>query len=214
MINFYLIITGYLVGSLNISILLSKIWKKQDVRQFHSENAGATNSYRTFGKLFGITVLLLDILKGYLTVALGYAFWSYFAKDVVYAPMISGLACMIGHTFPIFFKFKGGKGVGCAIGILIALNISLLFVAAIFFFGITILTRYVSLGSVATALILIPFTFIPWISKGDIAYTTPISLPFWVNGLIYIFCAALIVFNHRSNIQRLINGTERKFEVK
>ncbi|VEU70054.1 glycerol-3-phosphate 1-O-acyltransferase PlsY [Mycoplasmopsis glycophila] len=207
----HLILLGYTLGSLNTSILLSKFWKKQDVRDFHSENAGATNSYRVFGKSFAITVLLIDIAKGYLAVLLGYVFWKHFEGQYNYIPLLAGLACVIGHTFPIFFKFKGGKGVGCAIGVLIALNIVLLPIAALFFFGIIFATRYVSLASVLTALIMIIFVSIPWMSNGILAYTTPQTLPFYANSIVFALCAFFIVFTHRSNIKRLLNKSERKF---
>ncbi|WP_426461276.1 glycerol-3-phosphate 1-O-acyltransferase PlsY [Mycoplasma hafezii] len=215
LINISIFVLGYLFGSLNTSIILSKVWKKQDVREFNSNNAGATNSSRTFGKKFGLIVLIIDVLKGYLSVLLiGYLPFLSIANEYYIFPLLAGLGCVVGHIFPCFFKFKGGKGVGCNIGILIAINPVLLPIAAVIFFSIAFAFRYVSLASMLTAFLMIGFVAIPWISVGPLAYTKFANAPYYANLIIFTCCIALLIGAHYSNIQRLIKGTERKFKFK
>ncbi|WP_245597295.1 glycerol-3-phosphate 1-O-acyltransferase PlsY [Mycoplasma buteonis] len=215
LINFFIFILGYLFGSLNTSIILGKLWKKQDVRQFHSNNAGATNSSRVFGKKFGLIVLILDILKGYIAVSvIGFLAFSTLQEKYFLFPLLAGLGCVLGHIFPIFFKFKGGKGVGCNIGILIAINPILFPIAAFFFFSITLISRYVSLGSVLTAFFMIAFVSIPWMNTSTLAFLTPKNIPFWSNTIIFTLSAALLIGSHYQNIIRLFKGAERKINLK
>ncbi|WP_246051798.1 glycerol-3-phosphate acyltransferase [Mycoplasma nasistruthionis] len=159
--NIFLVVFGYIIGSLNTSIIVGKILKK-DPRDYHSKNAGATNSLRVFGKKIAIMILMIDVIKTISVVAIGYGltYWCNLATSIdqngsvvgVYGiglppyweglrtiyglPLLAGLGTVIGHIFPIFFGFKGGKGVASSLGLLISYNIIFLPIAAVFFFGL------------------------------------------------------------------------------
>ncbi|MFV8401349.1 glycerol-3-phosphate 1-O-acyltransferase PlsY [Mycoplasma sp. CR] len=189
-LNIALLVMGYLIGSLNTSIIFSKFLKK-DVRSQHSQNAGATNSSRVFGIKIGVLILLIDVLKTIAAVALatGIAYWVNAAPQVsskgpsssesfkqyqaiIAVPMLSGIGVVLGHCFPVFFGFKGGKGVASSIGLIISYNIVLLPIAAIFFFAVAFWKKYISLASMVAAVLLIPFVFVPWMSNSTIAWAT------------------------------------------
>ncbi|MHA3838659.1 glycerol-3-phosphate 1-O-acyltransferase PlsY [Mycoplasma sp. VS1572C] len=259
LINIAFLVMGYLIGSLNTSILFSKFLNK-DVRSQHSQNAGATNASRVFGVKVGVLILLIDVFKTIATVgiATGIAYWVnavpqvHSATDasqqtfkqyqaIVAVPMLAGIGVVLGHCFPVFFKFKGGKGVACSIGLLISYNIVLLPIAAVIFFTIMFWKKYVSLASMVTAVLIIPFVFVPWMSNSIIAWATNFNWLEWTkhvdlkviandqkgfidyiantvinyysiyNGFIYIGAVGLILYTHRSNIKRLIKGEERKW---
>ncbi|QGZ97402.1 glycerol-3-phosphate 1-O-acyltransferase PlsY [Mycoplasma sp. NEAQ87857] len=214
-INIAFLIFGYLIGSINFAILIGHKTKQLDVRDYHSKNAGATNSTRVLGKKLGLIILILDILKALIPVLI--------VRSLIYAfpigeylfylfPIITGFGVVVGHIYPVFFKFKGGKGVACCVGVLIAINSLLLLIAAVFFFGIIFLFKYVSLASISTAVIMTIFVFIPWFSSSILGWTTINPSLFYVNGIFYILSAALLIYSHRSNIIRLINHQERKIK--
>ncbi|MFV8419138.1 glycerol-3-phosphate 1-O-acyltransferase PlsY [Mycoplasma sp. 005V] len=258
-LNIALLVMGYLIGSLNTSIIFSKFLKK-DVRSQHSQNAGATNSSRVFGIKIGVLILLIDVLKTIAAVALatGIAYWVNAAPQVsskgpsssesfkqyqaiIAVPMLSGIGVVLGHCFPVFFGFKGGKGVASSIGLIISYNIVLLPIAAVFFFAVAFWKKYISLASMVAAVLLIPFVFVPWMSNSTIAWATNYQWLEWTKtvnleqiapdqrgfiqyvatyvvnyasiytGFIYLGAVALILFTHRGNIQRLLKGEERKW---
>ncbi|WP_041594043.1 glycerol-3-phosphate 1-O-acyltransferase PlsY [Mycoplasma crocodyli] len=213
LVNLLILLISYLIGSLNTSIILSRWKKRRDVRNYHSGNAGATNSLRTFGKKFAFIVLILDIIKTYVCIGCVTLFNYYqpiLAMEYGTIPTVAGLGVVIGHIYPIFFKFKGGKGAACSLGVLIALNPLFLPIAAVFFFGTIFLTRYVSLGSMLTSVIMIGFAFIPWMITGLLGFNNLNYVGWYYPGIIYVICACLLIFAHRSNINNLINGNERK----
>lgn len=182
------IIIAYLAGSVSSSILIGRIYGI-DIRDHGSGNAGATNTLRTIGKKAGAMVLVIDLLKGILAVTIA----RYMTGSEIGAS-IAALSVMIGHNWPIFFGFKGGKGVATSAGALFTLNIHIGCVLAIVWFTTIFLTRYVSLSSVLAAISLPIATL--YIDKNKILWTTII--------------AVIIVFRHRSNIGRLLNGCESK----
>ncbi|ERI10108.1 glycerol-3-phosphate 1-O-acyltransferase PlsY [Aneurinibacillus aneurinilyticus] len=186
------IILSYLLGSISFSILVAKKIAKIDIRQHGSGNAGATNTLRVLGKGPGIAVLLLDAAKG--AIAVGIAYWLSRGEDWVV--VFSGVAAIIGHNWPIFFGFRGGKGVATTIGTLIALTPLPALIAVIITIAVIAITRYVSLGS------LVFFTLIPIILIVNGASLT------YIIGTLAI--AALGYIRHIDNIKRLIRGTERK----
>jgi glycerol-3-phosphate acyltransferase PlsY len=186
------IILAYLLGSISFSILVAKKIAKIDIREHGSGNAGATNTLRVLGKGPGTAVLLLDAAKG--AVAVGIAQWLTGGNDWVV--VLSGIAAILGHNWPIFFGFRGGKGVATTIGTLLALAPVPALFAVIVTVIVIAVTRYVSLGS------LLFFTLIPIILliKGA-------PVPYSIGTLII---AGLGYIRHAENIKRLLNGTERK----
>ncbi|WP_406614038.1 glycerol-3-phosphate 1-O-acyltransferase PlsY [Mycoplasma corogypsi] len=215
-INIGFMVFGYLVGSLNTSIILGTLWKKTDIRKFHSNNAGATNSARVLGKKFGLCVLLLDIVKGAAVVAIvqGLALINQVGETYYFLPILAGFSCVIGHIYPVFFGFKGGKGVGCAIGVLTAVNVVLFVIAAIVFFSVALIWKYVSLASILSAVAMIIFGFVPWMINGTLTWNTEFVMQYWyVTSIIFALTCSLVIFAHRSNIVRLWNKTERKINL-
>ncbi|QNM93667.1 glycerol-3-phosphate 1-O-acyltransferase PlsY [Mycoplasma sp. Pen4] len=218
LLNLMFLAIGYLIGSANTSIIISKILKN-DVRNHHSNNAGATNSVRVLGKKMGAIILFIDILKTIASVSLAFGILSWVnihndTSEYLYGvPMFAGIGTVLGHSFPIFFGFKGGKGVACSIGLIISYNIVLLPIAAVFFFGVLFWKKYVSLASMLAAILLTPFLFISWMSESSIAFATNMQnlLPYSpLQGLIYLGALGLILWTHRGNILRLKRHEERK----
>ncbi len=194
-------IFAYLAGSIPTAVWYGKIFHGIDVRQHGSGNAGATNSLRTLGKKAGIIVLIVDFLKGFLAVKTASLF-STETDNIL--PLIMGLAVIVGHIFPIFAQFRGGKGVATAMGVLVATFPWAALGCMVIFMIIVFATRYVSLGSILGALAFpIQLTFNLWNDDAD-KYTIGFS---W---LILLILAIM----HRQNIQRLLKGTESKFGAK
>lgn len=198
-------IIAYLIGSINFSVILSKKMAGFDVRDKGSGNAGTTNMLRTVGKKAAVITLICDILKGVIAILIAMAFGKMFS-DVNSALLIqvAGVAVILGHTFPIFFKFKGGKGVATSLGVLIMSNWQIGLICLVFALILIILTQMVSVGSIAAAILYPVLTlFIPQ------NYIVP------GNYIIYsIVLAVIIIFNHRKNVKRLLNGTENRISFK
>lgn len=193
------LIFAYLIGSVPNGVIISKILKKKDPRKSGSGNIGATNVARTSGTIAGIIVLILDILKGFIPVYLTLKYSLSYQLT-----LFTGLFAFLGHTFPIYLKFKGGKGVATAIGIFLALVPEAVVIDAIFFTIVAILWRYVSLASIVSSIML------PGIIK-LLLYT---KLIHFNDNSIVLFAATvstIIVFKHKDNILRLIKKRELKF---
>ncbi|MGM9664216.1 MAG: glycerol-3-phosphate 1-O-acyltransferase PlsY [Eubacteriales bacterium] len=195
------IIVPYLLGSVNFAVIFSKSVKNEDIRDFGSRNAGATNMMRVYGRGLSILTFIFDALKGALSVFLGLML---FPLD--YFAYICAFFCMLGHAFPIFFGFRGGKGVSTIAGAIIVLNPIVAVILCFVFFFTGYISKYVSLASmVATLLfpalnIVIPFYSLP---------------PFPLEKTLFsVLMPLLVVFLHRKNIVRLFNGTESKAFVK
>ena len=204
-VNVVTAIIAYLIGSINFSIILSKKMAGFDVREKGSGNAGTTNMLRAVGKKAAAITLVCDILKG--VVAILVAMFIGYVVEEANKPLlvqIAGIAVILGHTFPIFFKFKGGKGVATSLGVLIMSNWQIGLICLVFALILIVLTQMVSVGSIAAAILYPVLTlFIPenYIVQG--------------NYLIYsVILAVLVVFNHRENVKRLLNGTENKISFK
>jgi len=199
-------IIAYAIGSINFSILISKKVAGFDVREKGSGNAGTTNMLRTVGKLPALITLICDILKGVIAIGIAlFVGWITGAKNVDILVQISGILVIIGHTFPVFFKFKGGKGIATSLGVLLMTNWQIGLICLVFALVLIILTKMVSVGSVASAILFPVLTlFID-------------NTHFIVQGNYFIYSsiiAVIIVFNHRTNIKRLLNGTENKLSFK
>lgn len=204
------IITGiiaYLIGSVNFSVILSKKMAGFDVREKGSGNAGTTNMLRSVGKKAAALTLICDILKGIVAILIAmFIGWAFKVENQSLLVQIAGIAVVIGHTFPIFFEFKGGKGVATSLGILVMSNWQIGLICLVFGIVLIILTRMVSLGSCAAAVLFPVLTlFITEnyiVSKGT-------------GYLIYsIILAVIILYNHRSNIKRILEGKENKISFK
>lgn len=196
-------VIAYLIGSINFSVIISKKMAGFDVREKGSKNAGTTNMLRTVGKKAAAITLICDILKGVIAVILA----KLMSGDVneAVASQIAAIFVVIGHTFPIFFEFRGGKGVATSIGILLVINWEIGLICLSYGIVIIALTRMVSLGSISAA-ILFPIL------------TLFINEHYIADGASYILfgvlIAAIILFNHRANIKRLNNGTENRISFK
>ncbi|MCR2803030.1 glycerol-3-phosphate 1-O-acyltransferase PlsY [Paenibacillus soyae] len=189
------VVLSYLIGSVSFSIVIAKWVKGIDIRQHGSGNAGATNTLRVLGKGPGIFVFSLDIAKGILSVYLGNTLGSN-----GWIPVVCGLAAIVGHNWPIWFKFKGGKGIATTIGVIATLAFFPALYAGIIAILAIVLTRYVSLGSLIFAGLLPVFILL-------FQFTWPL--------LSAALAIAIFAFvRHRTNIVKLIQGTENKLGAK
>lgn len=207
------LLIGYLLGSISNGVIIGKVFFNVDVRTMGSHNAGGTNTGRVLGKKFGLLTIILDMLKTIVAMWLVLfitrinAIESYIQIDPSYLAYIAGIGACFGHTFPLFFNFKGGKAVACFSGIIIATNWIILLVGLIVFFATLIISKYVSLSSMFAACSLAIGSYI-------IFFTTH-GMLFNMTGDIYYsifmtFVALFVVVRHHTNIKRLIKGTESK----
>ena len=204
-------IIAYLIGSINFSVLISKKMAGFDVREKGSGNAGTTNMLRSVGKKAAAITLICDILKGVISIVIAIIVGN-IAKnlDRELLLQIAGIAVVLGHTFPIFFGFKGGKGVATSLGVLLMSNWQIGLICLVFAIVLMALTRMVSLGSCAAAVLFPVLTL--FINQH---YTV---LTDGKNGRVYfvysVILAIIVLYNHRSNIKRILNGTENKLSFK
>ncbi|SMB94451.1 glycerol-3-phosphate acyltransferase PlsY [Desulfonispora thiosulfatigenes DSM 11270] len=184
---------GYLLGSIPFGLIIGRLYGK-DVRKFGSKNIGFTNVWRVIGLVPALLVLTLDALKGYLSVYYGYQI-----GGELFA-IVGAIASVCGHMFPLYLKFKGGKGVATALGVIIFLSPKVTLFAVIIWLVVTFITRYVSLASILAAI------FVPF------------GMYFLQKPLVYVIFAIIgsisIVFKHSENIKKLINRTENKIGSK
>jgi len=194
-------ILSYLIGSIPSGLIISKIFRIKDPRKSGSGNIGATNVARSGGIIAGILTLIFDALKGFIPV--------YFANKLnihYQLPFFAGIFAFLGHLYPIYLKFKGGKGVATSIGIFLALVPYAVLIGSIVFFIIAFSTRYISLASIITALLFPGIIKILLIFK---IYSYDYTITYFA-GFISIF----IIYKHKDNIVRLIKGKELKFGKK
>lgn len=192
---------AYLIGSINFAIIFSKKFAGFDVRDKGSKNAGTTNVLRTVGKKAAALTLICDILKGVVAVLiaiLASKIWE--GSDIEILKYLAGLFSIIGHTFPVYYGFKGGKGVATSLGVLLIVNPKIGLICLVFALVIMIATKWVSLGSIMAAILF------------------PILTVFMTDNMgakiISILIGLLVIFNHRTNIKRLKEGTENKLSFK
>ena len=188
---FLIILVSYLFGSIPFGLLLTKIFLKKDIREIGSGNIGATNVLRAGNKILGYSTLILDILKAVLPIL----YIKFFMNDYLY---ISALSIFIGHVFPIWLKFKGGKGVASYLGILCCLDIFTALIFGVVWISVFILFKFSSLSSLLASLIIPIFQFF-YNSNSDYYF--------------YFMMFILIFFTHRENIKRLRNNTESKSKI-
>ena len=202
-------IIAYLIGSISFSVIISKKMAGFDVREKGSGNAGSTNVLRTVGKKAAVITLICDILKGVVAILLA-LLAGVIIKDLDKALLVqlAGVFVIIGHTFPIFFKFKGGKGIATSLGVLLMINWQIGLICLVFALLLMALTRMVSVGSIAAA-VLFPVLVIFINQNYIVAESSNLSY------LIFsVIIALLVFFNHRANLKRIATGTENKISFK
>ena len=201
-------IIAYAIGSVNFSVLISKKMAGFDVREKGSGNAGTTNVLRAVGLKAAIITLICDILKGIIAVLI--AFWIgniTQTADKALLIQIAGILVVVGHTFPIFFEFRGGKGIATALGVLLITNWKIGLICLVFAVVLIAITRMVSVGSMSAAVLFPVLTLF----IGDNFIVTQVGIKYFIYSLIL---AAFVIFNHRENIKRIMNGTENKISFK
>ena len=181
---------SYLLGSIPFGLVLTKIFLKKDIREIGSGNIGTTNVLRTGKKSLAIATLILDLLKGYFSIALTFI---YFENLISY----SALICFVGHIFPVWLKFRGGKGVATYLGVVLALSYKFFLIFGITWLVLSFLFRYASLSSIISSLIVFVYSY------------------FFINNfsLILFIFFVIIVYTHRENIVRLKNSEESKIKL-
>ena len=203
-----IVVTSYLLGSIPFGYLLVRIFRGEDVRQTGSGNIGATNVARTGSKGLAVATLLLDALKGYVAVAHVFFFARHHADHFVNSgptlvyilAALAGLCAIIGHMYPVWLRFKGGKGVATAVGAFLGIAPTAILVVLALFVAIVAVTRYVSLGSIVAAAV---FPFAAW-------WLNPSTRSLAVLGLLSV-SSLLIIIRHKDNIRRLLAGNENRF---
>ena len=196
----FFLVLGYVMGALPNGVWIGKYFKNIDIREHGSKNSGATNAYRVLGPKYGIMVLIADALKGFLPPFLASRFGV--SGNML---LVIGVLAIVGHSLSFFLNFKGGKGVATSLGVFLFLIPNVTLALLIIFILVVYFTRYISLGSIiAAAALPILTAFSP--IRNDVG-RTPLTV---MTLLIGIF----VIWRHRTNITRLINGTENKFKLK
>jgi glycerol-3-phosphate acyltransferase PlsY len=201
-IGIFIALFGYLLGSIPTGLLLTRLFSKIDPRKLGSKNIGATNIFRTAGRTLGILTLVGDVLKGVIpiTIAMKWGLTDQWGLSHHVWIAIAGLSSCLGHIFPLFLGFKGGKGVATALGVYLPISVISVLIECFFFLGIVWKWRFISLGSIACALT-IPI-FIAFFRSDSQAYF-----------VLSVVIAALILYRHQENIVRLLQGTENKWKA-
>ncbi len=204
-------VASYLLGSVSFAVIVSKIVTKKDVRQMGSGNAGMTNVMRTVGVVPGAITFLLDLGKAAGACLIGrYILFDYLFAQTgsilffpIYGAYFCGILCQLGHIYPVFFGFKGGKAVAVSAGVMLACNWRAFIIGILIFVAVFIFTRTVSIGSLCTVIV-VPFAIL-------LFGTSPYR---WVEFLLCALVAAVVIIMHRSNIERIKKGEEKPLTVK
>lgn len=194
-------ILAYILGSIPNAVWYGKLFHKIDVREHGSGNAGATNTLRVLGNKAGFIVLFLDFLKGFAATRLAYITCAHesYSPTLFYTEMLFGIMAVVGHVWPVFAGFRGGKGIATILGIVVAMDPLVALICVIIFVSVVWISRYISMGSMIAA------------------SASPLVAGFlhhWSHPEFTLFCvciAALVIYTHRSNIKRLQAGNENRF---
>ncbi len=195
---FVVVLLSYFLGCFNGAVLISSFVIRDDIRGHGSGNAGLTNFYRTYGARYALGVILLDMGKTAVATVIGGYMFHCLYEDWTLGVLVAGLSCIIGHIFPAFYEFKGGKGILAGSILVIMLDWRMALVAWCLFFLSVVLTRFVSLGSIMAAAIVGVTAFF--------LYDRPVYI------ILAVITAALVIWSHRSNVVRLLKGNENKFK--
>ncbi|WP_037344133.1 glycerol-3-phosphate 1-O-acyltransferase PlsY [Ruminococcus sp. FC2018] len=209
----FTVVFSYLFGSLNSAILVCRIMKHKDIREYGSKNAGLTNVYRVFGKGPALATLIFDLIKGVVAVVVCRIVVTdlmnvTFFGDNKFIGYLAGLIVMIGHIFPVFYGFHGGKGVLLAATTLLTIDPLTCALSVGTFIFLVVVTKYVSVGSIAAAISYPIFTFVVQ------SFIFPYPQGVIPNTIVAALIGIIIVYMHKPNIIRLMNGTENKFGSK
>ena len=202
--NVIAVLLAYFIGSIPSAIWISKWFFGVDVRDYGSNNAGATNTFRVIGRVAGFIVLFFDILKGWVSVKILTSLILYEpqSSEFINMQLVVGITAVLGHVFPIYEKFQGGKGVATLMGIILAINFSAAIGCVVIFLLIFIFTSYVSLGAIVAAIFFPIITiFIIRVESISVVYFS-------------IFISILVILTHKPNIYRLLNKDENKMKIK
>ncbi len=214
-IQFLFFLVAYLIGSIPSGLIIGKKFRNIDIRNHGSKNIGTTNAFRILGAKLGIIVFIMDVLKGGIPILIGRIMFhnELIDNNFYYFIMLYGVAAAIGHMFPIFAKFKGGKAVATGFGILLFYS-PLIAVIGILSFIITVkISKYISLGSMIGALSSTASTYVIYFSFPAVRDKSLIWVDIPLLTLITLLCL-IVIIRHKSNIKRLINGTENKIGQK
>lgn len=201
------VIAAYLIGSINFAVIFSNIFLKKDVRSLGSGNAGTTNVMRNAGFLPGALTFICDALKGFVASFMGKLVFDYIFTNQgaqwanpVYGAYLCGFACMVGHVLPVFFQFKGGKGVATSVGIF-AVCSPIAIISGLAVFAITtVVSKFVSLSSLLATVVVVVLSIVLYDDTASI----------YPQVILAVAMGAIVVLKHTSNIKRLISGTENK----
>jgi glycerol-3-phosphate acyltransferase PlsY len=197
-------IVGYLLGSIPFGYLLVRAFTQQDIRDSGSGNIGATNVARETSSRLGVLTLFLDLLKGAVAVFAGlYISWQFnglSGDQTSTAPVVAGIAALLGHVFPVWLHFRGGKGVATGLGIFLVMAWKAALVALLLFLLIFALSRIVSLASIAAAVAMVPLAF--WLANHPIPPAAAFE---------FVVIPLIIILKHHENIHRLLHGSEHRF---
>ncbi len=205
------VVGAYLLGSVNFAVVFTKLFTGLDVRSLGSGNAGTTNVLRAIGILPGLLTFLCDALKGFVSCFVGEMIFEYIFEatgaayaNPVYGAYICGVFCMLGHIFPLFYNFKGGKGVATAVGIF-SVCCPIAIACGLGVFALVMLaSRIVSLGSLSATLVVVVLALV-------FNHSTAAFLP---QAAMIIAMGAMVITTHKENIKRLLNGTEKSLTVR
>lgn len=205
------VIGAYLIGSINFAVIFTKLFTHNDIRDFGSGNAGTTNVMRVGGVLPGIFTFVCDALKGFIACEMGKLIFDYISNQPagewsngIYGAYLCGVACMLGHVFPLFFQFKGGKGVATSVGIF-AVCCPIAIILGLIVFAISVLlTQIVSLSSLIATVVVVTLSLV--FHKVD-AF-------FWPQAVLSFAMGIIVVLKHIDNIKRLIAGKEKRLHIR
>lgn len=192
-----MLVLCYFIGAIPSGVWIGKIFKNIDVRDYGSRNSGATNCYRVMGPQFGLAVLLADALKGFLPLLIASKY-----IDSQFQMFILAMVVILAHTYSCFIKFNGGKGVATSLGVFLFLIPYIVMILCLIFIAVFLMFRYVSLASISAAAALPILVFI--MDKRDNIYLFVLSL----------IISGFVIYRHKTNIDRLLKGTETKFKFK
>jgi len=198
------LILSYLLGSVSGSMIMGKL-KGVDIREMGSRNAGGTNAFRTQGALFASGVIIIDILKGFIPTkfisVINFPFFYSIGIDEKLLIILCGIAAIIGHVYPVYHRFRGGKGGGAAIGMILAIYYPVLLISLFMWLLILLLTGFVGFGTIISSIMVVCTAYFFKVSINN-----PYFFPF------SILLCFFIIYTHRSNIWRMLNGNENRFE--
>ena len=187
---------AYLLGNISGGMIFGKLLFNKDIRDYGSKNAGTTNALRVYGIKAGILTFIIDVLKSILAGFIGMKLLG------LNGVLLAGIFVVLGHNWPVFLNFKGGKGIASSFGFIMFLDYKIAIVAILIFVTIVILSKYISLASMLTTTLVLPISYIFFVYRNFYVLST------------FFLLASLSIYRHKSNIVRLINGNENKIKIK